>query len=113
MLGLAWCTPPVVAATVTTRSTTTTGSARSARTPGITGRARAGKGLQPRSLELFDDLGIGDRVLANGRMAMPIRSIAPDGRVRLGGDVPESLRDRPDIPYPASLITPNGGPRKR
>jgi 2-polyprenyl-6-methoxyphenol hydroxylase-like FAD-dependent oxidoreductase len=55
---------------------------------------------------VFGDLGIVDRVLANGWMAMPIRSIAPDGRVTLGGDVPESLRDRPDIPYPASLITP-------
>jgi 2-polyprenyl-6-methoxyphenol hydroxylase-like FAD-dependent oxidoreductase len=65
-----------------------------------------GKGIQPRTLEVFDDLGIGDRVLANGRMAMPIRTTAPDGQVTLGGDVPESLRDRPDIPYPASLITP-------
>jgi 2-polyprenyl-6-methoxyphenol hydroxylase-like FAD-dependent oxidoreductase len=37
---------------------------------------------------------------------MPIRSISPNGKVTLGGDVPESLRDRPDIPYPASLITP-------
>ncbi len=65
-----------------------------------------GKGIQPRTLEVFDDLGIVDRVIANGRIAMPIRSTAPDGRVTLGGAVPETLRDRPDIPYPASLITP-------
>lgn len=65
-----------------------------------------GKGVQPRSLEVFDDLGIADRVLANGELAMPIRSTAPDGTVILGGAVPESLRDRPDVPYPASLITP-------
>jgi 2-polyprenyl-6-methoxyphenol hydroxylase-like FAD-dependent oxidoreductase len=39
-------------------------------------------------------------------MAMPIRSTAPDGQVTLGGGVPASLRDRPDIPYPASLVTP-------
>jgi len=65
-----------------------------------------GKGIQPRTLEVFGDLGIVDRVIANGRMAMPIRSTAPDGRVTLGGAVPETLRDRPDIPYPASLITP-------
>src|SRR4051812_1597891 len=35
-----------------------------------------GKGIQPRTLEVFGDLGIVDRVLANGRMAMPIRSTA-------------------------------------
>lgn len=63
-----------------------------------------GKGVQPRTLEVFDDLGVVDRVLATGRMAMPVRSTAPDGQVTLGGT--ETLRDRPDIPYPASLITP-------
>jgi 2-polyprenyl-6-methoxyphenol hydroxylase-like FAD-dependent oxidoreductase len=65
-----------------------------------------GKGIQPRTLEVFEDLGIVDHVIANGWMATPIRSTAPDGQVTLGGAVPETLRDRPDIPYPASLITP-------
>lgn len=65
-----------------------------------------GKGVQPRTLEVFEDLGIADRVIANGWMAIPLRSTAPDGQVTLGGVVPETLRDRPDIPYPASLITP-------
>ena len=65
-----------------------------------------GKGVQPRSLEIFDDMGIGDRVLAHGRMAMPIRITAPDGRVKLGGAAPASLSNRPDIPYAASLTTP-------
>ena len=65
-----------------------------------------GKGIQPRTLELFEDLEIIDRVLANGRMAMPMYSTAPDGRVTRGGAAPEELRDRPDIPYTASLITP-------
>ena len=65
-----------------------------------------GKGVQPRSLEVFEDLGLVDRVLAHGRLAMPMRSTAADGRVTLGGAVPESLLNRPDIPYPASLITP-------
>ena len=65
-----------------------------------------GKGIQPRTLEVFSDLGIVDRVISNGRMAMPTRSTAADGQVTLGGAVPETLRDRPDIPYPASLITP-------
>jgi 2-polyprenyl-6-methoxyphenol hydroxylase-like FAD-dependent oxidoreductase len=65
-----------------------------------------GKGIQPRTLEVFDDLGIVDRVLANGRMAMPMRSTGLDGTVTLGGAEPESLRNRPDIPYTTSLITP-------
>ncbi|MFG1906022.1 FAD-dependent oxidoreductase [Kribbella sp. NPDC048928] len=63
-----------------------------------------GKGIQPRTLEVFDDLGIVDRVIANGRLAMPIRSTGPDGQVRVSGT--DTLGDRPDIPYPASLITP-------
>ena len=65
-----------------------------------------GKGVQPRSLEIFENLGMADRVLANGWLAMPMRSTGPDGQVTLGGAVPESLLNRPDIPYPASLITP-------
>ena len=62
-----------------------------------------GKGIQPRTLEVFEDLGIVDRVIAHGRMAMPTRSTAVDGQVTLSGAEPPS---RPDIPYPASLITP-------
>jgi 2-polyprenyl-6-methoxyphenol hydroxylase-like FAD-dependent oxidoreductase len=65
-----------------------------------------GKGVQPRSLEVFDDLGVGERVRAHGLMAMPLRSTGPDGRVELGGAEPEALRGRPDIPYTTSLITP-------
>jgi len=62
-----------------------------------------GKGLQPRSLEVFDDLGIVEQVIGNGRADMPIRSHRPDGTV-----APAALvaKQRPDIPYPASLITP-------
>ncbi|MGW5101211.1 FAD-dependent oxidoreductase [Streptomyces sp. NPDC004100] len=65
-----------------------------------------GKGVQPRTLEVFENLGVIDRVLAHGRLAMPMHSIAPDGRVTVGGAVPESLANRPDIPYATSLITP-------
>lgn len=32
-----------------------------------------GKGLQPRSLEVLDDLGVVDQVLANGRFHLPFR----------------------------------------
>ncbi|SFE46256.1 2-polyprenyl-6-methoxyphenol hydroxylase [Actinacidiphila alni] len=65
-----------------------------------------GKGVQPRTLEVFDSIGVVDRVLAHGRMAMPLRSVAPDGAVTTGGGEPEELRDRPDIPYTTSLLTP-------
>jgi 2-polyprenyl-6-methoxyphenol hydroxylase-like FAD-dependent oxidoreductase len=65
-----------------------------------------GKGVQPRTLEVFDDLGVADRVLTHGWLAMPIRSTALDGRVTMGGAAPEVLSNRPDIPYPASVITP-------
>lgn len=37
---------------------------------------------------------------------MPIRSTSLDGQVTSSESVPESLRNRPDIPYPASLVTP-------
>jgi 2-polyprenyl-6-methoxyphenol hydroxylase-like FAD-dependent oxidoreductase len=63
-----------------------------------------GKGVQPRTLEAFDDLGVVDRILANGRMAMPVRITAPDGRV-VEPD-PVTFRGRPDIPYAASVVTP-------
>ncbi|WP_263385659.1 FAD-dependent monooxygenase [Granulicella arctica] len=63
-----------------------------------------GKNIQPRTLEVFDDLGIVDRVMANGRMAMPMRSTAPDGTMK--EIVTETLGDRPDVPYSATLITP-------
>ncbi|WP_116199226.1 FAD-dependent oxidoreductase [Amycolatopsis circi] len=61
-----------------------------------------GKGLQPRSLEVFDNLGVIDRILANGRSAMPIRLIDPDGRTSGG----PTYEERPDVPYPATVITP-------
>ena len=63
-----------------------------------------GKGIQPRTLEVFDDLGIVERILAHGRMAMPMQVTAPDGRsVTIGEKAPEAS---PDIPYPASVVTP-------
>lgn len=65
-----------------------------------------GKGIQPRTLEVFENLGIGDRVLENGRLAMPIRSTGLDGQVTLGGAEPEALKGRPDIPYTTTLMTP-------
>lgn len=64
-----------------------------------------GKGLQPRTLEVLEDLGIVEEVLANAR-TMPMTVIAADGASRTVGEVPDSLLDRADVPYPASVITP-------
>jgi 2-polyprenyl-6-methoxyphenol hydroxylase-like FAD-dependent oxidoreductase len=64
-----------------------------------------GKGTQPRSLELFDDLGIVDRVIANGRFALPVRLYDEAGHSKVEG-LYETRPARPDAPYLASLITP-------
>lgn len=69
-------------------------------------RGSRGKGIQPRTVEVLESLGIADRVIANGRFAMPMRQTAPDGTVTVRGGEPESLRNRPDVPYTTSLITP-------
>lgn len=67
-------------------------------------RGSRGKGIQPRTLEVFGDLGIIDRVLAHGRMAMAMQITAPDGQVAIrGADTPPP---RPDAPYLSSVITP-------
>jgi 2-polyprenyl-6-methoxyphenol hydroxylase-like FAD-dependent oxidoreductase len=68
-------------------------------------RGSRGKGIQPRTLEVFEDLGIIDRVIAHGRMGIPIRSIAPDGQVTVAGSE-VAPKDRVGVPYPTTLITP-------
>src|SRR6201995_1984832 len=65
-----------------------------------------GKGIQPRTLEIFGDLGLVDQELAHGQLAMPLIMTTPDGQVKEGGAEPEELKNRPDIPYTTSLITP-------
>src|ERR1700759_173517 len=65
-----------------------------------------GKGIQPRTLEIFGDLGLVDQELAHGQLAMPLIMTSPDGQVKEGGAEPEELKNRPDIPYTTSLITP-------
>ena len=64
-----------------------------------------GKGLQPRSLELLDDLGLIDQILANGRFHLPFRGY--DGATILGDmDMHEGRHPTPDVPYASSLIIP-------
>jgi 2-polyprenyl-6-methoxyphenol hydroxylase-like FAD-dependent oxidoreductase len=63
-----------------------------------------GKGVQPRTLEVFEDLGIAATVLEHGRLGLPMRVTGPDGRSTLRGIDPPA--PRPDEPYRTSLITP-------
>lgn len=64
-----------------------------------------GKGLQPRSMEVFDDLGIIDRILQCGRFHLPFR--AYDGTAILGDrDLHEGRHPTPDVPYASTLIIP-------
>ncbi|SEG91338.1 2-polyprenyl-6-methoxyphenol hydroxylase [Actinacidiphila yanglinensis] len=65
-----------------------------------------GKGLQPRSIEVMDDLGIAGRILATGRSRLPIRKYR--GRTVLGvGEVnPDAGDPTPSTPYPRTLLVP-------
>jgi 2-polyprenyl-6-methoxyphenol hydroxylase-like FAD-dependent oxidoreductase len=67
------------------------------------GRSR-GKGLQPRSLEVFDDLGIVDAALAAGRADNHLRLFV-GGRLTADLDLP-ARPPRPGVPYPDLLIIP-------
>src|ERR1700761_3166642 len=61
------------------------------------------KGTQPRTLEVFDHLGIADEVAAAGLAELPYRQYAEGGH----RDVPRpGLGARPDVPWPSPLIIP-------
>ncbi|HEX6545980.1 MAG TPA: FAD-dependent monooxygenase [Bryobacteraceae bacterium] len=64
-----------------------------------------GKGLQPRTLEIFDDFGVINRILSQGRFHLPFR--AYDGANVLGErDLYEACHPTPDVPYESPLIIP-------
>jgi 2-polyprenyl-6-methoxyphenol hydroxylase-like FAD-dependent oxidoreductase len=64
-----------------------------------------GKGLQPRSMEVLDDLGVIDQILANGRFHLAFR--AYDGTTILGDyDMHEGRHPTPDVPYASTLMIP-------
>ncbi len=63
-----------------------------------------GKGLQPRSLEVFDDLGIAEAALAAGRTHHHVR-LYSGGRLALDLDVP-ARPPQPGIPYPNLVVLP-------
>ncbi len=64
-----------------------------------------GKGLQPRSLEVFDDFGIIDDVLRTGQFHLPFRGY--DGKQVLGEmDMHAGRNPTPSTPYASPLLTP-------
>ena len=64
-----------------------------------------GKGLQPRSLEVLDDLGVIDRIIAHGRFHLPFK--AYDGSAVMGvQDLYAGRQPTPDTPYASPLIIP-------
>ncbi|MGC4936705.1 FAD-dependent monooxygenase [Kribbella sp. DT2] len=67
-------------------------------------RQSRGKGLQPRSLEVFDDLGVVDTLLEQGEWRQDITLYADQRRL---ARLPAGLAEpRPDLPYPNILMIP-------
>jgi len=64
-----------------------------------------GKGLQPRSLEVMDDLGLIDRILELGRFHLPFRGYA-GGQVLGEQDMHAGRYPTPSTPYASTLIIP-------
>ncbi|MDN3356911.1 FAD-dependent oxidoreductase [Actinomadura sp. DC4] len=64
-----------------------------------------GKGLQPRTLEVFEDLGVLDAITAAGAPYPPLRSYA-GGEVVWEGRMHEPREPTPDVPYPTVLMVP-------
>jgi 2-polyprenyl-6-methoxyphenol hydroxylase-like FAD-dependent oxidoreductase len=67
--------------------------------------ASRGKGLQPRSMEVLNDLGVVDRILAGGRFHVPMRFHDADGSVK-DHDLYEGQQPTPDAPYGSPLMIP-------
>lgn len=61
------------------------------------------KGLQPRSLEILNDLGLADALLAAGTTDLPYRKFAGD---QLLGETPRRPSTRTDTRYPDVLLLP-------
>ncbi|MFC1419427.1 FAD-dependent monooxygenase [Streptacidiphilus cavernicola] len=64
-----------------------------------------GKGLQPRTQEVFEDLGVLDRVRRHGGPYPPMRSYR-GGEVVWEGRIDDPREPTPDIPYPESWMLP-------
>ena len=68
-------------------------------------RGSRGKGVQPRTLEIFEDLGIVDRIAAAGGPYPPQREYAEDGAFT-DAAITEAGEPRADEPYRTPLMIP-------
>ena len=64
-----------------------------------------GKGLQPRTLEVLDGLGVAGRLVSTGSFRIPIRRYGPDGTSRVH-DIHAGAEPTPDRPYARPLMIP-------
>lgn len=64
-----------------------------------------GDGISPRTLEVFEDLGVLDEVIAAG-MSAPLTRVYADDRVVWEGRMAEPVAPRPDVPYPNVWFVP-------
>ena len=64
-----------------------------------------GKGMQPRTLEVLESLGVAGRLVSVGRFRMPIRVHGADGGVH-DQDGHPGVVPTPDSPYARSLVIP-------
>ena len=64
-----------------------------------------GKALQPRSLEVLDDLGVIKEILDSGNSNLPFRHYVRDRLIREVDPRP-GLHPTPDVPYPRGLFIP-------
>jgi 2-polyprenyl-6-methoxyphenol hydroxylase-like FAD-dependent oxidoreductase len=67
--------------------------------------ASRGKGLQPRSLEVLEDLGVIERILARGSVTPRVQFHSGD-RLLFDLDLSSFLRPVPGVPYTALMIIP-------
>lgn len=65
------------------------------------------KGVQPRTLEVLDGLGVADRLVAGGRSRMPVRQYAgPDDRTGTLHDLHPGAEPGPQRPYGRAFLVP-------
>jgi 2-polyprenyl-6-methoxyphenol hydroxylase-like FAD-dependent oxidoreductase len=62
-------------------------------------------GIQPRTMEIFADLGVVDRVLASGDLGMPMKAYRGD-EVVWEGRMTEPVEPTPAVPYPNPWFVP-------
>ena len=64
-----------------------------------------GDGISPRTLEVFEDLGVLDEVIGSG-MSAPLTRVYAGDQVVWEGRMAEPAAARPDVPYPNLWFVP-------